>query len=137
MIINLTGPVILHHPYADRNSLSVLTLDTREGATVIYDGRVYREEGTTKHGLLEFETQYESYIRTSIPLGSHGVYRCYHKTDQGDPRQTTFKTNDDMIVVETSDKSSGVRSAFAIDLKWDMDLKEEGATDLWAHILSE
>jgi hypothetical protein len=137
VIINLTGDVILTHPYADRDFISVITLDSQPRVTEIYDGRVYREEGSTKHGLMDFETKHETYIRTAIPLGTTGVFRCYHKTDQGHQRQTTFKVHDNIIVVDSLNRNSGVREGFGIDLKWEVDLKPESEKNLWTHLLDD
>lgn len=138
MIINLIGQVIVHHPLADDDCISVLTLDSRKTLLEVFDGRVYHEHGSTKHGMVDFETQHEKYIRTAIPIGINGTFRCCHRTDQDRKRRASIKINDEIIVVEALDEDkTNERVSFAIDLKLKANLVERSEATLWSYVLDD
>ena len=149
MIINLLGPQVVVHPYADqgREALSILTYDTRESVLTRHNGLVYEErvqelphpfiEELKDHYIIE-----DNIMRTNVVLYVQPrTFRCHHewrdpevsKPDKiipGNQRSVTLKLQDGMLAVQ-EDKDG---TLIVMDLALELELKTPGEQDLWDHL---
>lgn len=126
----------------------MLTYDSREGLTTVYDGLVYREEEGAKYVLMDGYCQAaEGVLRTSLLLPKNGLFRCLHNWDEvgsGNPtalqrREAVLKVSDGMLAIQTkvSDCASVYTNTVLVDLRLDIEFKDPEQRDLWDHLLSD
>jgi hypothetical protein len=156
MLINLLGPQIIIHPYADRGRdiFSVLTYDTRSKDTTfteLHDGLVYEEQHdrpggplgsrSHRHALMDdFYIVEDGILRTVVPLlQGQRVFSCGHiwqdETRKDDPlelnarkRIATLKTQDGMLVVQHA------TTLITVDLSLELELDDPNKQTLWDHL---
>jgi len=165
MIVNLLGPQVVVHPYADqgRETISVLAYDTRQSVVGMYDGLVYEERVRTEEEL-GWNTEIREFpyfdklddhciivddiIRTNIVLnGGPRIFRCHHEWREAearrDPDSKVISGNQRAVTLKLQDGMLAVQEGnkkrttiIVMDLALELELKNPEEQDLWDHLVS-